>query len=222
MAAGGDANCAAIHTSEIFPTVQVTSFHRRVRGYERVLVATALLVTFGISGFAATSSGDDAHTTAGPIGILGIPEETAQLLASLKNPEERSWGGIRVILGKLANQSVVLCQVGFGKVNAGMAAALLIQKFSPSAIIFTGNAGALNPDYIQGDVVVATDLAEYDFGKLSNGSFAPWQTRNPISRINNPLWFHPAPWLLSGARKSVAVSPTHTGRYSARRPGSKN
>jgi adenosylhomocysteine nucleosidase len=182
----------------------VTSFRHRVRGYERVLAAAALLVTFGITGFATTSSGDDAHTTAGPIGILGIPEETAQLLASLKDPEERSWGGIRVIQGRLANQSVVLCQVGFGKVNAGMAAALLIQKFSPSAIIFTGNAGALNPDYIQGDVVVATDLAEYDFGKLSNGSFAPWQTRNPISRINNPLWFHPAPWLLSAARKSVA------------------
>ena len=182
----------------------MTSFRHRVRGYERVLAAAALLVTFGITGFATTSSGDDAHTTAGPIGILGIPEETAQLLASLKDPEERSWGGIRVIQGRLANQSVVLCQVGFGKVNAGMAAALLIQKFSPSAIIFTGNAGALNPDYIQGDVVVATDLAEYDFGKLSNGSFAPWQTRNPISRINNPLWFHPAPWLLSAARKSVA------------------
>jgi len=141
--------------------------------------------------------------TAGPIGILGIPEETAQLVASLKNPEERSLGGIRVILGKLANQSVVLCQVGFGKVNAGMAAALLIQEFSPSAIIFTGNAGALNPNYIQGDVVLATDLAEYDFGQLSNGSFAPWQTRSPISRINNPLWFHPASWLLSAARKSV-------------------
>jgi len=108
-----------------------------------------------------------------------------------------------VILGKLANQSVVLCQVGFGKVNAGMAAALLIEKFSPSAIIFTGNAGALNPNYIQGDVVLATDLAEYDFGQLSNGSFAPWQTRSPISRINNPLWFHPAPWLLSAALESV-------------------
>src|ERR1700736_2054978 len=101
MAAGGDANCAAIHTSEIFPTVQVTSYHRRVRGYERVLVGTALLVTFGISGFAATGRGDevlaqysdtptlhhsarpDSRTrtttrtkgtvTAGPIGILGIP-----------------------------------------------------------------------------------------------------------------------------------------------------
>jgi adenosylhomocysteine nucleosidase len=181
----------------------VTSFRHRVRGYERVLVATALLVTFGITGFAATSSEDEDHRTARPIGILGIPEETAQLVASLKNPEERSLGGIRVILGKLANQSVVLCQVGFGKVNAGMAAALLIQKFSPSAIIFTGNAGALNPNYIQGDVVLATDLAEYDFGQLSNGSFVPWQTRSPISRINNPLWFHPAPWLLSAARKAA-------------------
>jgi len=70
-----------------------------VRGYDRVLVATALLVTFGITGFAATSRGDDAHTTAGPIGILGIPEETAQLVASLTNPEERSLGGTRVILG---------------------------------------------------------------------------------------------------------------------------
>jgi adenosylhomocysteine nucleosidase len=181
----------------------VSSIRHRVRGYERVLVATALFATLGITGFAAPSSGDDAHITVGPIGILGIPEETAQLVASLKDPEERTLGGIRVILGKLANQSVVLCQVGFGTVNAGMAAALLIQKFSPSAIIFTGNAGALNPNYIQGDVVLATDLAEYDFGQLSNGSFAPWQTRSPISRINNPLWFHPAPWLLSAALKSV-------------------
>jgi adenosylhomocysteine nucleosidase len=151
-----------------------------------------------------TRTGTKGAVTAGPIGILGIPEETAQLVASLKNPEERSLGGIRVILGKLANQSVVLCQVGFGKVNAGTAAALLIQKFSPSAIIFTGNAGALNPNYIQGDVVLATDLAEYDFGQLTNGSFAPWQTRSPISRINNPLWFHPASWLLSAARKSAS------------------
>ena len=203
MAAGCDANCAPIHTSEIFLTAQVSSIRHRVRGYERVLVATALFATLGITGFAAPSSGDDAHITVGPIGILGIPEETAQLVASLQDPEERTSGGIRVILGKLANQSVVLCQVGFGKVNAGMAAALLIQKFSPSAVIFTGNAGALNPNYIQGDVVLATDLAEYDFGQLTNGSFAPWQTRSPISRINNPLWFHPAPWLLSAALKSV-------------------
>jgi adenosylhomocysteine nucleosidase len=181
----------------------VTSFRHAIRGYERVLLTTALFVTFGTTGFAAAAHGDNAHTTAGPIGILGIPEETAQLLASLKSPEERSLGGMRVILGRLANQSVVLCQVGFGKVNAAMAAALLIQKFSPSAIIFTGNAGALNPNYIQGDVVLATDLAEYDFGQLTNGSFAPWQTRSPISRINNPLWFHPATWLLSAARKSA-------------------
>ena len=233
----------------------MTSFRHGIRGFDRVLVATAFLVTLGITGVAATSSGEEVNTTspsplrgrnsdlvqysdtptlvpagfedslpdvasrsfrrrgevgrtkplvtAGPIGILGIPEETAQLVASLKDPEERSWGGIRVILGKLANQSVVLCQVGFGKVNASMAAALLIQKFSPSAIIFTGNAGALNPNYIQGDVVLATDLAEYDFGQLSNGSFVPWQTRSPISRINNPLWFHPAAWLLSAARKSA-------------------
>jgi len=75
----------------------VTSFRRGIRGYERVLVATALLVTFGTTGFAATARGDDAHATAGPIGILGIPEETAQLLASLKSPEERSLGGMRVI-----------------------------------------------------------------------------------------------------------------------------
>ena len=61
----------------------------RIRGYESVLVATALFATLGITGFAAPSGGDDAHITVGPIGILGIPEETAQLVASLKDPEER-------------------------------------------------------------------------------------------------------------------------------------
>ena len=92
MAAGGDANCARIHTSEIFLTAQMSSIRHRVRGYEKVLVATALFATLGITGFAAPSSGDDAHRTAGPIGILGIPEETAQLVASLKDPEERTFG----------------------------------------------------------------------------------------------------------------------------------
>ena len=74
-------------------------------------MATVLFATLGITGFAAPSSGDDAHIMVGPIGVLGIPEETAQLVASLKDPEERTLGGIRVIQGKLANQSVVLCQV---------------------------------------------------------------------------------------------------------------
>ena len=56
--------------------------------------------TLGVTGSAAPSGGDDAHVTVGPIEILGIPEETAQLVASLKDPEESTSGGIRVILGK--------------------------------------------------------------------------------------------------------------------------
>src|ERR1700693_964489 len=119
MAAGCDANCAPLHTSEIFLTAQVSSVRHRVRGYERVLAATALFATLGITGFAAPSGGDDAHLTVGPIGILGIPEETAQLVASLKDPEERTSGGIRVILGKLANQSVVLLPSWFWQSKCG-------------------------------------------------------------------------------------------------------
>jgi hypothetical protein len=38
-------------------TAQVSSIRHRVRGYERVLVATALFATLGITGFAAPSSG---------------------------------------------------------------------------------------------------------------------------------------------------------------------
>ena len=71
----------------------MTSIRHRVRSYERALVAAALFATLGITGFAAPSSGDEAHGTVGPIGILGIPEETAQLVASLKDPEERTSGG---------------------------------------------------------------------------------------------------------------------------------
>src|ERR1700730_3538286 len=113
MASGCDANCAPIHTSEIFLTAQVSSIRHRVRGYERALVATALFATLGITGFAAPSSAYDAPITGGAIGIHGIPDESAQLVASLKDPEELTLGGIRVILGKLANQSFVLCQFGF-------------------------------------------------------------------------------------------------------------
>src|SRR6476646_3845689 len=73
-------NLRAIHTFEISLLAQVSSLHR-FRGYERLLVATALFATLGITGLAVPANGDDGHMTVGPIGILGIPEETAQLVA---------------------------------------------------------------------------------------------------------------------------------------------
>ena len=52
---------------------------------------------------------------------------------------------------------MVVCKSGVGKVYAAMTTQWLIQEFQPSAVLFTGVAGALNPSYEVGDIVLAQD-----------------------------------------------------------------
>jgi adenosylhomocysteine nucleosidase len=49
-----------------------------------------------------------------------------------------------------------------GKVNAAMAATLLVEQFQPTHVLFTGIAGGLNPDLRPGDVVIGAKTAYSD------------------------------------------------------------
>ena len=137
---------------------------------------------------------------AGVVAVLGIPEETELLVAQLKNPRPLKVEGLDFTLGELRGQKVVLARVGFGKVNAALAATLLREHFRPRALIFTGNAGALNPAYVQGDVIVGTLITHHDFGMVTPGGFEHWRTRNPITNERNPLYFPAEERLLRAAR----------------------
>lgn len=164
---------------------------KTVRRCLSICVLLVLAVSLGITGTASQTSKPPEKV----IAILGIPEETEALAERLTNPKPVEIEGLSFIRGMLSGRAVVLARVGFGKVNAALAATLLIEHFKPEALIFTGSAGALNPGLIQGDVVIGANLAHHDFGEIGSKSaenpsgFTPWQTRNPITGIQNPLFF---------------------------------
>lgn len=65
-------------------------------------------------------------------------------------------------VGKLAGKKIVYTKTGVGKSMAAMMTQKTICLYKPTAIIFSGIAGALNPAYEIGDCVIARDTLQYD------------------------------------------------------------
>ena len=128
--------------------------------------------------------------------ILGaLDREVTILEKQLADSSERSVEGIRFVTGEMKGRRVVLARTGVGKVNAAIAATLLIEHFRPSEVIFTGVAGGINPELQTGDIVIATKTAQHDLGTMGPDGFQHWAVRNPVDRKRNPVFF-PADSLL--------------------------
>ncbi len=96
------------------------------------------------------------------IAILGAMEvETALLLEQLERPQQEVRQGFALQRGELRGQPVVLATCGIGKVNAAKASTLLLAE-GASAVIFTGVAGALDPELRPGDIVISSDCMQHD------------------------------------------------------------
>jgi adenosylhomocysteine nucleosidase len=74
---------------------------------------------------------------------------------------------------------VVLTNAGIGKVNASLAATLLYDRFGCGLIVFPGLAGGLAPGLDAGDMVVATELIQHDYGNWIDGKFHLTQPSRP-------------------------------------------
>jgi adenosylhomocysteine nucleosidase len=110
--------------------------------------------------------------------------EIETLGQQLTDKTEMTVQGIRFTTGSLKERRVVLAHSGMGKVNAAMAATLLVEQFRPTHVLFTGIAGGLNPDLRPGDVVIGAKTAYHAYGEWTRKGFAlagRW-TRSPASR----------------------------------------
>lgn len=97
------------------------------------------------------------------IGILGaMDEEVALLKASLDNVKETTWKHLSFYEGTLHNVEVVLVKCGIGKVAAALATTVLIEKFSPDAVVNTGSAGGFDKALNIGDLVIASHVIHHD------------------------------------------------------------
>jgi len=107
--------------------------------------------------------------------------------------------GLELISGYVNNLPCVVALMGVGKTNAAMTTALMIHMVNPQAVICAGVGGGLNPQLTLGDVVIATKVAQHDYGKLTNNGFEVWQTKSPTRSIPYPLYIPADTELLSQA-----------------------
>lgn len=98
-----------------------------------------------------------------PLIILGaLDAEIETLTAHMTDVKHMASGRLTADAGTLFGKKVVVSKSGVGKVFAAATTQWLIQEFNPAAVLFTGVAGALNPDFEVGDIVLATDCIQYD------------------------------------------------------------
>lgn len=97
------------------------------------------------------------------IGVIGaLSEEVSGLISELKEHETEIFSGIEFHTGKLYGKRVAVAKSGVGKVFAAIAAEAMILKYSPSLIVNSGVAGAIFPELVPGDIVIADKLCQHD------------------------------------------------------------
>lgn len=97
------------------------------------------------------------------IGIIGaMEEEVAVLKQEMNIAETVEYASMQFCKGVLCGKNVVIVRSGIGKVNAGICAQILADKFDVNVLINTGIAGSLDAAIDIGDMVISTDLVEHD------------------------------------------------------------
>jgi adenosylhomocysteine nucleosidase len=150
-----------------------------------------------------------------PVALIGITREIAPVEARLKPSSVTEIQGVVFTSGAIDGVPVVTARSGAGKVNAAFAATLLVDHFSPSALIFTGTAGAVDSELNPADVLIGAGAGYHDFGDITADGFVRSQTRNAASGKLDPSFFPADPGLLAAARRAAATVKPSAGPATA-------
>jgi adenosylhomocysteine nucleosidase len=97
------------------------------------------------------------------IGIMGAMPEEIDSIRQLLSEESRVTIGMRTYsVGKLNGITAVVVFSRWGKVAASITVSTLILEFKVTELIFTGVAGAIDPDLRIGDIVLGARLIQHD------------------------------------------------------------
>ncbi len=169
----------------------------------RYLLAAIASIALAVSGCSRRSPADrDAPPDT--LAVLGaFNQEVGLLEKMLADGESRKIEGIRFISGRCGGRPVVVAWTGVGKVNAAMTATLLIEHFRPAQVIFTGIAGAVDPNLEPGDIVIAKQTAHHDMGTYWSEGLEHGGVRNRLTGDTNPVFFPADPNLLAAAERAA-------------------
>lgn len=104
------------------------------------------------------------------IGIIGaMEEEVAALKDTMEVQETTEQASMIFCKGVLCGKEVVIVRSGIGKVNAGICAQILVDRFGVDTLINTGIAGSLDAKIDIGDMVISTDALHHDMDATEFG-----------------------------------------------------
>jgi 5'-methylthioadenosine/S-adenosylhomocysteine nucleosidase len=95
--------------------------------------------------------------------------EISEFLVHAEIVAQDNWHGFIFYTVRLQGREAILVKCGVGKVFAALVSQHLIDAYSPDALIFTGVAGALNPEYAIGDVVIGRECIQHDVDGIALG-----------------------------------------------------
>ncbi|WP_156746106.1 5'-methylthioadenosine/adenosylhomocysteine nucleosidase [Mycobacterium sp. 1423905.2] len=107
--------------------------------------------------------------------MCAIPQELAYLRGVLRSGRSEHIAQLSFAAGELDGQQIILAEAGMGKVNTGLVATLLADRFGCRNIVFTGVAGGLDPELHIGDIVIADRVIQHDFGLLADERLHTYQ-----------------------------------------------
>jgi len=97
------------------------------------------------------------------IAIMGaMPEEIEPLLEKVENINRVEYAKNSYYEATYKGKELVIAYSKIGKVFSSLTAATLIEKFSCEKLLFSGVAGAINPELKIGDLIIADKLCQHD------------------------------------------------------------
>ena len=129
------------------------------------------------------------------IGILCTgDDELAPFLPQIEDRKTTEKAMLKFHEGKIGRTDVFATYSGVCKVNAAIAAQILIDSFTVSAVINSGTAGAIDEKLNLFDTVIATECCYHDVADDILTEFHPWMKN---------VFFESSPYLLEKSKIAV-------------------
>ena len=97
------------------------------------------------------------------IAIMGaMPEEIAPLLERVEDVKKVDYANNSYYEATYRGKELVIAYSKIGKVFSSLTATTLLEKFGCSTLLFSGVAGAINPNLKIGDLIIANKLCQHD------------------------------------------------------------
>lgn len=135
--------------------------------------------------------------------ICASDDELAPFLQKIEYSFTETVAMLRIYRGAVNGHTVYALYSGVGKVNAAIAAQIVIDRYGPDCIINAGTAGAIDGSLRVFDTVVSTETAYHDMAEDILTEFHPFMPS---------VWFKSDERLLQAAKEIKSQFPMYFGR----------